>query len=120
MTSGAARKGFDLDLRDAVAVENKLLDIIQSGNGLVEVKSDQMARATGNVFVEFEYRGQPSGITSTEAGWWAIEVQDDVFVLMPTEKLRAIAQKHRVITGGDNDWSKGRLVPTRKLIGVPE
>ena len=116
MSEGLARKGFDLDLRDGQAAENKLLDIIQSGNGLVEVKSDQMARRTGNVYVETEYRGQPSGITSTEADWWAIEVDDDVFVLMKTERLRELAGRFRLAPGGDNDWSRGRLVPVGRLV----
>lgn len=116
MADGKARKGFDLDLRDGEDAENRLLEVIRSGNGLVEVKSDKMARGTGNVFVETEYRGQPSGLTSTEADWWAIEVQDDVFVLMKTERLRELARRFRLTEGGDNDWSRGRLVPVARLV----
>ena len=116
MTDGLARKGFDLDLRDGQAAENKLLDIIQSGNGLVEVKSDKLARQTGNVYVETQYRGNPSGITSTEADWWAIEVDDDVFVLMKTDRLRELIKYRRDMPGGDNDWSKGKLLPVERLV----
>ena len=116
MADGAARLGFDLDLRDGQATENRLLEVIQSGNGLVEVKSDKMARQTGRVFVEESYRGRPSGITATEADWWAIEVDDDVFVLMRTERMRELAKRFRPVDGGDNDWSKGRLVPVEKLV----
>lgn len=116
MADGKARKGFDLDLRDGEAAENRLLEVIRSGNGLVEVKADKLARQTGRVYVEEEYRGQPSGITSTEAEWWAIEVDDDVFVLMRTERLRTIARKHRKMPGGDSDMSVGRLVPVEKLV----
>ena len=118
MADGLARKGFDLDLRDGEAAENMLLGIIQSGNGLVEVKRDQMARQTGNVYVETGYRGKPSGITSTEADWWAIEVDNDVFVLMRTERLRELIKYRRDMPGGDNDWSTGKLLPVGRLVGV--
>lgn len=119
MAQGLARRGFDLDLRDGESAENRLLDIIQSGNGLVEVKSDKQAQRTGNIFVELEYRGQPSGLTSTEAEWWAYEVDEDVFVLMKTERLRKLARVRRKLPGGDHDMSTGVLLPLTKLVGGP-
>lgn len=119
MADGKVRKGFDLDLRTGQAAENRLLDIIQSGNALVEVKSDKQAQHTGNIFVEVEYRGQPSGLTSTEADWWAVEVDADVFVLMRTERLRELIKYRRTMPGGDYDLTKGVLLPLGKLVGGP-
>lgn len=116
MTQGLTRKGFDLDLRSGQATENKLLEVIQSGNALVEVKSDKQAQRTGNIFVEVEYRGQPSGLSTTEADWWAYEVDDDVFVLMRTDRLRKLASVRRRLPGGDHDMSVGVLLPLEKLL----
>lgn len=119
MSQGLTRKGFDLDLRTGEAAENRLLDIIQSGNGLVEVKSDKQAQRTGNIFVEVEYRGQPSGLSTTEAEFWAYEVDDDVFVLMRVDRLRKLASVRRRLPGGDHDMSVGVLLPLTKLVGGP-
>ena len=74
-----------------------------------EVKADRLTQKYGNLCIEYECNGKPSGISSTEADKWAYFVLDsdteytDCY-LIPTEVIKAaIAEKkyHRVTSGGD-------------------
>lgn len=60
--------------------------------GRVEVKNDQLAAKTRNVYIEFSClrRGSwhRSGIETTEATFWAIVLADSVVVVVPTDVLR--------------------------------
>lgn len=78
----------------------------------VEVKEDFLCKNTGNIAVEVECRGKPSGLAVTEADWWVyrIHTEDDVLnVLVDPEMLtHAIASdsmerepKIREVVGGD-------------------
>ena len=60
-----ARPHFDLDLKFGQEKENELQEIFN--NKLVEVKTDRVCQKTGNVFVEIEDNGKPSGIMNTKA-----------------------------------------------------
>ena len=81
MTKGVARKGFDLDLKDGLLAENRLNDTLRGAK--IEVKSDKQAWKTGNIFVEDSCNGKPSGISTTEAEFWAYEVRLNTFYLIP-------------------------------------
>ena len=89
----------------------------------VEVKSEQdQWKDTGNVFVEFWCRDEKSGIAKTEAKWWAINFMikgEHQFTLtLPTDRLRKMVKvrgKYRTVSGGDNNTSKGFLVPIEDL-----
>lgn len=37
----------------------------------IEIKADRQTRNTGNIFIEFECNGKPSGITTSKADLWA-------------------------------------------------
>jgi len=129
-----ARKGFDLDLADGQYAEGKLAAILSEQGPLVEVKSDGGLDAegnrTGNVYVEVEYRGQPSGLATTEATWWAIELEaalgGDLWLIVKTSTLKAICRdtfafrKEKgwatLVPGGDDKASKGVLIPVWKLV----
>lgn len=90
------------------------------GGDKVEVKSDRLARKTGNVFVEFESRGKESGIITTTADWWVIELGEDVFIIMPTSRLREITnnklKSRGYVRGGDGGTSKGVLIPIFEVL----
>lgn len=45
-------------------------------HGTVEVKTDEKAQQTGNVYIEFRCKGRPSGIATTEAEMWVFVVGD--------------------------------------------
>lgn len=78
----------------------------------VEVKSDYYCQKSGNVAVEVECRGKPSGLAVTEADWWVyrIHTADDVINVLvdPDILTHAIASdsmerepKIREVIGGD-------------------
>ena len=86
-----ARPHFDLDLKFGQEKENELQEIFN--NKLVEVKTDRVCQKTGNVFVEIEDNGKPSGIMNTKAIYfafclWKEERKDQVWVLIPTKILK--------------------------------
>ncbi|GAH40542.1 unnamed protein product [marine sediment metagenome] len=126
MTKGVARKGFDLDLAFGEMAEGKLRDILEATGSKVEVKCDDGFRDYGNVFIEYEYRGQPSGIATTEAQWWAIEFCDDCYLVISTERLkrwfkyyRDQGAKYHKEVAGDQGRSKGVAIPLIAWGGDP-
>ncbi len=118
MTDGVAREGFDIDLRHGEAREQAFVHVVLRAR--VEHKSDGACRHTGNVFVEYRQKGRPSGISLTEADWYAFEVDDNVWVFLPTARLRALVklagQQGRTAPGGDFNQYMGALIPREWLI----
>jgi len=60
-----ARPHFDKDLKFGQQYENELQEMVE---GKVEVKTDRLCQKTGNVFVEIEDKGKPSGINTSKSG----------------------------------------------------
>lgn len=130
MTVGQSRKGFDIDLREGQAGEGAVANLLLSGGGRIEVKTDYKALSTGRVFLEFEQAGpptftaRPSGVAVTVAEWWATVLMDHERIhgvlLNPTEFLRQIGRvayrKGYTAKGGDDDLYRGVLVPLGWLI----
>lgn len=90
-------------------------------NDKIEVKDESsQCKRTGNVFIEFESRGKKSGIATTEADKWCFKVSKDCFLFVSVEQLKKIAREclkeKGFSVGGDNNTSKGVLVPVIKLI----
>lgn len=85
-----AREGFDLDLAFGEARESAFVEALQDCH--VECKSDQKARVTGRVAIEYEQRGRPSGISTTSARFYAIEVEDDQWIVIRTSLLKALTR----------------------------
>lgn len=86
-------------------------------NGTVEVKSDKLARHTGNLFIEVSYRGQPSGISTTQADFWAFEYDSDTWLIIPTEKLkRFVNECSCAVRGGDHKEALGVLLPLARFV----
>jgi hypothetical protein len=68
-----------------------------------EVKTDLMCGRTGNFAIEYECRGKPSGIVTTQADYWIYKL-DDGFYLSPVSTLKNLiddAKYFRMVTGGD-------------------
>ena len=103
----------------------RFVENICDGKVTIEVKSE-VARAwdTGNAYAEYESRGNPSGFKTTQA-----MLQATVFtqtkggpwscILTPTSEYREAARAAYRLTGctpgGDNNTSKGVLMPIRWL-----
>jgi len=82
----------------------------------VEVKRDLKASETGNVAIETAYRGQPSGIVTSKATWWAIVVGAEAVIVKQKELLHCVmAGEFREVAAGDNKAATVRLVPLERL-----
>ena len=87
----------------------------------VEVKHDLLAESSGRVAIEISYRGHPSGLTTSQAAWWAIVVGQEVF-LLKADALRECIRigKYPTCLGGDNKSSKLVLLPIAVLRGLKQ
>jgi hypothetical protein len=111
------RQGFDLDLKGGEAWEDFFSNIVASGK--VECKRDKKAHQTGNVFIEYECRGRCSGLSVTEATWWAIgiegsngDIETAILVSVPwlKDKCRTYLGTTRDVVGGDDKATRGVLL----------
>lgn len=101
---------------DALARDDKILpshtdyrgkDIIvklQCGKEFTfEIKNDMKAQETGNIGIEFECRGNSSGISITASDYW-VHFYDNEFWVIPTGHLRRLIEENkyfRIAVGGD-------------------
>jgi hypothetical protein len=109
---------FDLDLKFGEVWEHKLHDLLTE-KGKVEVKTDRMAHKTGNIVIEFESRGKPSGIATTGADYWMYWIENSgIGIFIPTDKLREIVGTCRVVRGGDDNTSRMYLVPLQSIYSI--
>ncbi len=56
-------------------------------NKAVEVKQDYKSKYTGNIVVEIEMFGKPSGLLSTTADYWVFSDKEDSFIAIPVKKI---------------------------------
>lgn len=117
--SGKADKRFDLNLKEGQLRETELANII--GNSAIEVKTDFMVSKTGNMAIETFCNGNPSGITATEAEWWAFFLEGphyngEVICLLRTARLRKLIQGTRSVLGGDGMRAEMSLLPVKQLL----
>jgi hypothetical protein len=118
--------GFEYDLPVGKRGEEIVWGILEKDP--VEVKSEQtkMSRnwmTTGNCFVEYESRDKTSGLAHTEAKWWVINFMDGdelcFSAFLSVDRMKKIArrfyQEKGSVSGGDNNTSKGVLVPISAL-----
>lgn len=107
---------FKYDLKVGQAKEKELGNIFNEKK--VEVKYDLKALSTGNVYVEYYSRGKASGISTTKADYYCFAF-GKTFHLISVEELRGRCRKYletdRDKRGGDNNTSKGILLPLKEL-----
>ena len=115
------RKKFDIDLEYGTIREDKVAEMLT--NKKVEVKSERgMWMKTGNVAIEYQSYGKPSGIKATESDYWfhnlCIGDNEYCTLVFKTDVLRTIVDKldtFRTVSGGDNNASQMYLVNLQKL-----
>ena len=107
---------FKYDLKIGQVKEKELGDIFK--NKTIEVKYDLKALKTGNVYVEYSSRFKPSGIATTTANYYCF-CFGDTYHIIETEILKNRCRKYfktdRDKNGGDNNSSKGILLPLEEL-----
>jgi hypothetical protein len=109
---------FRYDLKVGQVAEKMLADILEGKK--IEVKKDLQAHKTGNIFVEYESRGKPSGLATSEAEYYCYFLSDEHFVIIESDRFKSICRNllntNRDIKGGDSNTSKGILLPIKYLL----
>jgi len=115
------RKKFDIDLEYGKVREQQVADMLQDKK--IEVKSERdVWQKTGNIAIEYECYGKPSGINATESDYWFhnLCIGDDTFatLVFNTASLKRIIanlDNKRSVSGGDNNASRMYLLNLQKL-----
>lgn len=90
---------------------------------LIEVKRDSWVGRSGNIAIEYESRGKPSGIATTQADYWIIifskEYQDKVMYVFETQLLKRVSREYfkqgKVKAMGDDNTSMAVLIPIKEI-----
>jgi hypothetical protein len=113
---------FKFDLEFGVQEGETWFDEIVS-NRKFEVKTDRLSAKTGNIYIEYESRGKPSGIKTTQADYWVYKVTESKAIVIKTEELIQIVRQLIIdkkaipnVKGGDNNTSIGVLVKIKDLV----
>jgi len=115
------RKKFDIDLEYGTIREEKVAEMLTDKK--IEVKSERgMWMKTGNICIEYESYGKPSGIAATEADYWFhnLCIEDNIFCtfIFDVPKLKQLIDKldfKKSVSGGDHNASRLWLVNIQKL-----
>ena len=115
------RKKFDIDLEYGTIREEKIADMLT--NKKIEVKSEKdLWQKSGNICIEYESWGKPSGIRATESDYWfhnlCVGENEFCTLVFKTDVLRTIVDKldtFKTVSGGDHKASKMFLVNLQKL-----
>jgi hypothetical protein len=112
---------FQYDLKIGETAEDWVNELFSNGKK-IEVKNDLMAHKTGNIYIEFESRGKPSGLSKTIADYWIYRINHSDFAfIIEVNKLKELCRKFYkakkyLKEGGDDNTSKGFLIPIVVLI----
>ena len=118
------RKKFDIDLAYGKVREDLIKDMLQDKK--IEVKSERdVWKRTGNIAIEYECYGKPSGINAAEADYWFhnLCVGEDVYatLVFKTENLKKIIdslERKVSVNGGDHNASRMYLISLQKLFDL--
>jgi hypothetical protein len=119
--AGKAESRWDINLSEGQIAEDTLANLLNCNGEAVEVKRDFSVSTTGNIAVEFMCGGRPSGISVTEADWWAFSLSgdyynDEVIVLIKKKRLERLLLPSRIRKGGDNHKAELYLVRVEELV----
>tara|TARA_B110000444_G_scaffold240079_1_gene255130 strand:- start:1486 stop:1920 length:435 start_codon:yes stop_codon:yes gene_type:complete len=118
------RKKFDIDLEYGTIREDKIAEMLTGKK--IEVKSEKdLWQKSGNICIEYESWGKPSGIRATEADYWFhnLCVGDNEFctLVFKTDVLKTIVEKldtFKTVCGGDHKASRMYLLNLQKLFST--
>lgn len=87
---------------------------------LLEIKADHLAEQTGNVAVETQHNGRPSGLYATSAQLWIIAVgSEGIAVGVDTLRRAVESGKYRTTPAGDGLRARCVLIPLAELRRLP-
>ena len=114
-------KKFDIDLKYGQLREKQIHDIFS--NKKIEVKTERdWWYKTGNIALEYECNGQPSGVNATESDYW-IQIlakgnKNHCMLVFEVPRLKKIINKYKATHTrmvGDGGRSKCVILPIKKL-----
>ena len=126
MSTPFTKYDFVTDLKYGTDSEKNIANILGLSAKEFEVKTERnWWTRTGNIAIELEYKGKPSGLNITEATYWIQVLQEDnepfCFVIIPVKKLKIIVkkliesgEKPRMVGDGNN--SKCLIVKKEMLL----
>lgn len=116
-----ANKKFDIDLKYGQVREEQVKNIFADKKIEVKTERDWWAK-TGNVALEYECNGKPSGITATKSDYWihilATGKKNHCMLVFEVSKLKKIINKYKkdyTRMVGDRNASKCVILPIKKL-----
>ena len=112
---------FDIDLKYGQIREKRVADLFKGGK--VEVKTERSWwRKTGNIAVEYEFRGKPSSIDKTEAKLWfqilELNGKEHCMLVFRVSRLKKIVNKYKKTHTKqivDYSASKCVVIPIKEL-----
>ena len=115
-------KKFDKDLKYGQERGNRIVSILDKDKTKLEVKTERdWWQKSGNMCIEVECYGKPSGIMATEADYWvhilADGDKDFVRMIFDTSTIKKLTKKYmkNIRSGGDGNKSRFVLVPLSEL-----
>ena len=116
-----ANKKFDIDLKYGQIREDHVSSMF--GDKKIEIKTERdWWYKTGNIALEYECNGKPSGINATKSDYW-IQIlakgnDNHCMLVFEVDKLRKIVDKYKkdyTRMVGDRNASKCVILPIEKL-----
>ena len=111
---------FDVDLKYGQKREQRIKKMIEEGT--IEVKTERnWWYKTGNIAVEYESFGKPSGIAATEAKYWAHVLangdEEHCILWFRTAKLKQLVKNFEYSTKDVWDYKKSKayIIPIMDL-----
>jgi len=115
-----ANNKFDIDLKYGQERENRIEKILKEGKLEVKTERDWWFK-TGNIAIEIECNGKPSGIMVTKADYWvhilANGDKDYCRLIFDTKTIKKLTKKYigTLKNGGDGWKSKFVLIPLSEI-----
>jgi len=121
MIKTKANKKFDIDLKYGQVREKQVSNIFANKKIEVKTERDWWAK-TGNIALEYECNGKPSGITATKSDYWihilAKDKKNHCMLVFEVSRLKKIVKKYKdthTRMVGDGGRSKCVILPIKKL-----
>ena len=111
---------FDIDLKYGKDRENSIEKILKEGKLEVKTERDWWFK-TGNIAIEVECNGKPSGITATKSDYWvhilANGDKDYCRLIFDVSTVKRLVKKYinKIKNGGDGFRSRFVLVPLAEI-----
>ena len=112
---------FDLDLQYGQLREQQVHDMFH--NKKIEIKTERnWWKKTGNIAIEYECNGKPSGIDKTESDFWiqilASGTDNYCKLIFDVPRLKRLVEKYKPTHSkmiGDRNASRCVLIPLNEL-----